>query len=90
MRQVSLNNKPVKLFEHQGKTIEAWQEKLGVGNGDCIISKNEEEAKFGTLFYDGLPNKGTCPFPSDINILKVKLSMRIPVFKIRYQPRSSC
>jgi len=54
-----LSSKPVKLFEHQGKTFEQWQEKLGIGNGDCIISKKDDEAKFGTLFYDGLPNKGT-------------------------------
>jgi len=70
--------------------LEAWQEKLGVGNGDCIITRKEDDKKYGTLFYDGLPNKGVCPYPSDINILKVKLTMRMPVFKIRYQPKAHC
>ena len=55
--------------------MEAWQEKLGVGNGDCLLSKKADESKFGTLFYDGLFSKGGCPFPTDINILKVKLTM---------------
>jgi hypothetical protein len=42
------------------------------------------------LFYDGLFSKGGCPFPSDINILKVKLNMQMPVFRIRYQPKEQC
>ena len=57
LRQVSLNSKPVKIFEHQCKPLEEWQETLGVGNGDCIFSKTEDGTKNGTLFYDGLLTK---------------------------------
>ena len=42
------------------------------------------------LFYDGLQTKKDKDLPENLNALKVKLSVKMPVFKIRYKPRDEC
>jgi hypothetical protein len=42
------------------------------------------------LFYDGLLTRKGHDYPENLNALKVKLSAKIPVFKIRYKPRDEC
>lgn len=42
------------------------------------------------LFYDGLQTKKDKDLPENLNALKVKLSAKMPVFKIRYKPRAEC
>lgn len=79
----------MKLIESGGKTYESWQEQTGIGNGDCVLTKTEDGSKFAMLFYDGLlTDKDN--MPENLTALKIKLSAKIPIFRIRYKPRDSC
>lgn len=67
-----------------------WQEQSGIGNGDCVLTKSEDGTKYAMLFYDGLMSKRESDMPENLNALKVKLSAKMPIFKIRYKPRAEC
>lgn len=87
---MSLSARPMRLIESGGKSFDTWQEQGGIGNGDCVLSKGEDGAKYAMLFYDGLLSRRDTDLPENLNALKVKLSAKMPIFKIRYKPRDSC
>lgn len=80
----------MKLIESGGKTFDIWQEQTGIGNGDCVLTKDVDGTKFAMLYYDGLLTMKGQQLPENLNALKIKLSAKIPVFKIRYKPRPEC
>lgn len=80
----------MKLIESGGKTFDVWQESTGIGNGDCVLTKTDDGTKYAMLYYDGLMTKRGQQVPDNLNALKIKLSAKIPVFKIRYKPREGC
>jgi hypothetical protein len=87
---MSLSARPMRLIELGGKSFELWQEQGGIGNGDCVLSKGDDGNKYAMLFYDGLLSGKDADLPENLNALKVKLSAKMPIFKIRYKPRDSC